>query len=94
MDFGIFDHLDRRNEPIKQTYDERLAMVSAAEAAGFCGYLLAEHHGTPLGMAPSPGLFLAAGGGPQYPTINSPLLGLTTWPVIMSDSVEASQATA
>jgi len=30
------------------------------DAAGFVGYHLAEHHATPLGMAPSPALFLTA----------------------------------
>ena len=37
-----------------------LHLFQAAEAAGFRGYHLAEHHGTPLGAAPSPGIFLAA----------------------------------
>jgi alkanesulfonate monooxygenase SsuD/methylene tetrahydromethanopterin reductase-like flavin-dependent oxidoreductase (luciferase family) len=60
LEFGIFDHLDRRDEPLAQTYARRLELVRAAEAAGFRGYHLAEHHGTPLGMAPSPGVFLAA----------------------------------
>src|SRR5262249_62104625 len=32
----------------------------AYDAAGFHAYHLAEHHATPLGMAPSPGVFLAA----------------------------------
>ena len=60
MKFGIFDHLDRRDEPLKQFFDERLAFVSAAEEVGFHGYHIAEHHGTPLGMAPSPSVYLAA----------------------------------
>lgn len=59
MEFGIFDHLDRRDEPLGKFYNDRLKMVSAAEAAGFYGYHIAEHHATPLGMAPSPNLFLA-----------------------------------
>src|SRR5438045_7057681 len=35
-------------------------MVEYADAAGFDYYHLAEHHWTPLCMAPSPTLFLAA----------------------------------
>jgi alkanesulfonate monooxygenase SsuD/methylene tetrahydromethanopterin reductase-like flavin-dependent oxidoreductase (luciferase family) len=60
MEFGIFDHLDRRDEPLASFYDDRLAMVSAAEEAGFYAYHIAEHHATPLGMAPSPNLFMTA----------------------------------
>ena len=59
MKFGVFDHLDRRDEPLGKFYDDRLKMVSAAESAGFYSYHIAEHHATPLGMAPSPNLFLA-----------------------------------
>lgn len=60
LEFGIFDHLDLRAEPLSKTYRERISLVRVAEAAGFRGYHLAEHHGTPLGAAPSPGIFLAA----------------------------------
>ena len=60
MEFGLFDHMDYRLEPLSRTYAERLALIRAAEQAGFRAYHLAEHHGTPLGMAPSPGVFLAA----------------------------------
>ena len=35
-------------------------LEAADEAFGFFCYHLAEHHATPLGMAPSPALFLAA----------------------------------
>ena len=35
-------------------------MLQAAEAAGFYGYHLTEHHATPLSMTPSPSIFLAA----------------------------------
>ena len=60
MKFGIFDHIDRRDEPLQKTYQDRLTLIVAAEAAGFYCYHLAEHHATPLGMAPSPSVFLAA----------------------------------
>lgn len=58
--FGIFDHLERRDEPLDRLYEERLQMVAAAETAGFFCYHVAEHHATPLGLAPSPGIFLSA----------------------------------
>jgi alkanesulfonate monooxygenase SsuD/methylene tetrahydromethanopterin reductase-like flavin-dependent oxidoreductase (luciferase family) len=58
--FGIFDHLERREVPLDQLYEERLQLIEAADRAGIFCYHLAEHHATPLGMAPSPGVFLAA----------------------------------
>ena len=58
--FGMFDWIDRGKVPINQLYAERLQLVEAADAAGFFCYHLAEHHATPLGMAPSPALFLTA----------------------------------
>ena len=60
MEFGIFDHLDRSDRPRADYYEERLQLVEAYDAAGFHAYHLAEHHATPLGMAPSPSVFLAA----------------------------------
>src|SRR5438132_2929835 len=58
--FGLFDWIDRRDAPLADLYEERLQLLEAADAAGFFCYHLAEHHATPLGMAPSPGMFLAA----------------------------------
>src|SRR2546427_13012683 len=58
--FGLFDWIDRAAAPLRQLYEERLQLLEAAEAAGFFCYHLAEHHATPLGMAPSPSVFLAA----------------------------------
>jgi len=58
--FGIFDHLERRNVPLEQLYEERLQLLEVADRAGIFCYHLAEHHSTPLGMAPSPNVFLAA----------------------------------
>lgn len=58
--FGIFDWIDRGATPLHQLYEERLQLLEAADSAGFFCYHLAEHHATPLGMAPSPALFLTA----------------------------------
>jgi alkanesulfonate monooxygenase SsuD/methylene tetrahydromethanopterin reductase-like flavin-dependent oxidoreductase (luciferase family) len=60
MEFGIFDHLDRNDLPLGQFYEERLALIEAYDRGGFYCYHLAEHHSTPLGMAPSPSVFLSA----------------------------------
>ena len=60
VEFGMSDWIDRGHGSTQQLYEDRLQLIEAAERAGFFGYHLAEHHGTPLGMAPSPALFLAA----------------------------------
>ena len=60
MDFGIFDHLDRDDGPLGAYYEARLRLIEAYDQAGFYAYHVAEHHATPLGMAPSPSVFLAA----------------------------------
>jgi len=60
MEFGVFDHLDRSPLPLHEFYETRLQIVEAYERAGFYAYHFAEHHSTPIGMAPSPGIFMAA----------------------------------
>jgi alkanesulfonate monooxygenase SsuD/methylene tetrahydromethanopterin reductase-like flavin-dependent oxidoreductase (luciferase family) len=60
LSFGIFDHLDATGAPLGRFFDERLQLIELIERTGFAGYHLAEHHSTPLGMAASPSVFLAA----------------------------------
>ena len=60
MDLGIFDHLDHRDVPLHEFYEGRLRLLERYDEAGFAAYHLAEHHATPLGLAPVPGIFLAA----------------------------------
>jgi alkanesulfonate monooxygenase SsuD/methylene tetrahydromethanopterin reductase-like flavin-dependent oxidoreductase (luciferase family) len=60
MKFGIFDHLDDSGQPLNVLYEQRLKLIEGYERAGLYAYHLAEHHATPLGMAPSPSVFLAA----------------------------------
>ena len=58
--FGMFDWLDRGPNSVGELYEARLKLIEAADRAGFYGYHLAEHHSTPLAMAPSPSVFFAA----------------------------------
>ncbi len=60
MKFGIFDHMDDAGVPVGTLYAGRLRLAEAYDRAGFHAYHLAEHHGTPIGCAASPGIFLAA----------------------------------
>jgi alkanesulfonate monooxygenase SsuD/methylene tetrahydromethanopterin reductase-like flavin-dependent oxidoreductase (luciferase family) len=58
---GLFDWIDSDGvREAGQLYRERLDLLADAEAQGFDIYHLAEHHGTPLGLAPSPSVLLAA----------------------------------
>ena len=60
MEFGVFDHLDRTGPSLPDFYEDRLKIAEAYDRSGFYAYHIAEHHATPLGMAPSPNVFLAA----------------------------------
>jgi alkanesulfonate monooxygenase SsuD/methylene tetrahydromethanopterin reductase-like flavin-dependent oxidoreductase (luciferase family) len=58
--FGIFDHLDASGANLAHLYSERLRFIQGCDQAGMYAYHVAEHHGTPHGLASSPNLFLAA----------------------------------
>jgi alkanesulfonate monooxygenase SsuD/methylene tetrahydromethanopterin reductase-like flavin-dependent oxidoreductase (luciferase family) len=58
--FGVFDHLDHSGAPLRQFYEDRLRLTELYDQLGFYCYHVAEHHATPLGMAPSPSVFLSA----------------------------------
>jgi alkanesulfonate monooxygenase SsuD/methylene tetrahydromethanopterin reductase-like flavin-dependent oxidoreductase (luciferase family) len=60
MKFGVFDHMDDAGVPHGELFAGRLRLAEAYDRHGFYGYHLAEHHGTPIGCAASPGIFLAA----------------------------------
>jgi alkanesulfonate monooxygenase SsuD/methylene tetrahydromethanopterin reductase-like flavin-dependent oxidoreductase (luciferase family) len=61
LEFGIFDHLERpRDVALDVAYDQRLRLLTRADALGFYSYHLAEHHQSPLCMSPSQNVFLAA----------------------------------
>ncbi len=60
MKFGVFDHMDKSAMSLADQYDSRLRLAQAYDRAGFHAYHLAEHHSTPLGVTPSPSVYLAA----------------------------------
>ena len=60
MQFGVFDHLDRNDLPLADYYEARLKIIEAYDRFGFYAYHVAEHHSTPIGLAPSPSVFLSA----------------------------------
>ena len=61
MKFGIFDHLEqRRDVSLAETYADRLNLVEQADRSGFHCWLTAEHHHSPLCMAPNQMVFLAS----------------------------------
>ena len=60
MKFGVFDHMDDSGISLGRQFENRMKLAEAYDRFGFHAYHLAEHHGTPLGLAPSPGLFMAA----------------------------------
>ncbi|HTL31192.1 MAG TPA: LLM class flavin-dependent oxidoreductase, partial [Tepidisphaeraceae bacterium] len=60
LSFGVFDHLDASGAPLRNFYEDRLKLTELYDRLGFYCYQVAEHHSTPLGMAPSPSLMMAA----------------------------------
>ena len=61
VSFGLFDWIDAApGSTAADVYEGRLGLLAEADRGGFSVYHLAEHHGTPLGLTPSPALFLAA----------------------------------
>jgi alkanesulfonate monooxygenase SsuD/methylene tetrahydromethanopterin reductase-like flavin-dependent oxidoreductase (luciferase family) len=60
MKFGVFDHLDRGQVSIQDHFENRLKLAEIYDRAGFHAYHIAEHHGTPLGLASSTSVFLSA----------------------------------
>jgi len=58
--FGVFDWIDRNQLQLPELYEQRLRLMESADRNGFYCYHIAEHHGSPLNMTPSPSIFLAA----------------------------------
>src|SRR5207249_4659159 len=59
MQFGVFDHMDASGEPLAELFENRLKLAEAYDRIGLYALHVAEHHSTPLGMSPSPSVFLA-----------------------------------
>lgn len=60
MKFGVFDHVDCSGVATADHLENRLKIIEAYDRIGIHGYHVAEHHSTPLGFAPSPGVLIAA----------------------------------
>ena len=61
IELGIWDHFERRPQiEVSRQYQEKIELVRRAETEGVSYYHVAEHHLSPLDMAPSPSVFLAA----------------------------------
>jgi alkanesulfonate monooxygenase SsuD/methylene tetrahydromethanopterin reductase-like flavin-dependent oxidoreductase (luciferase family) len=58
--FGVMDHVDDSGRSPHEHYEARLCFTETLDRLGFYSYHVAEHHGTPLGFAPSPNVYLAA----------------------------------
>ena len=60
LQLGLFDWIEWDKSAPHEIYEQRLKMLEFADSCGFYCYHLAEHHITPLSIAPSPAVFLAA----------------------------------
>lgn len=61
LQFGVFDWVDKsEGTSLAELYEHRLDMLRAADEGEFSVYHVAEHHGSPLGLAASPVVFLSA----------------------------------
>lgn len=61
LEFGLFDWIDVvPGLSTAEVYDHRLQVLAEADRSEFSTYHVAEHHGSPLGLAPSPAVFIAA----------------------------------
>ncbi len=61
MKFGIFDHIERRTDvDLARQYEDRLRLMERADAGGIYSYHVAQHHHSPLCIAPNQSVFLAS----------------------------------
>ena len=60
MKFGVMDHVDDSGLAPQAHYEARLRFTETLDQLGFYSYHVAEHHGTSLGFAPSPNVYLSA----------------------------------
>src|SRR5215831_1782457 len=61
LHFGIFDWVEASATLTPaEIYAHKLELAAAADRAGFHGFFIAEHHGTPLSIDGSPSVLLSA----------------------------------
>ena len=60
LELGIFDWVEASRRPPHEVYEHKLELAAAAEQAGFHGFFMAEHQGTPLSVDGSPAVLLSA----------------------------------
>ena len=60
LEFGIFDWIEWSDRPPGEIFEHKLRIAEAADRAGFYGWHVAEHQGTPLSIDGSPSLVLSA----------------------------------
>ena len=60
LEFGVFDWIEWSDRPAGEIFEHKLKIAEAADRAGFYGWHIAEHQGTPLSIDGSPSLVLAA----------------------------------
>ncbi len=58
--FGVFDRIEWRDAPPGEIFEHKLRIAERADAAGFHGWHIAEHQGTPLSIDGSPSLVISA----------------------------------
>ena len=57
---GVFDWIEASGRNPAEVYAHKLDLAVAADRAGFHGFYIAEHHGTPLSIDGSPRAMLSA----------------------------------
>ena len=61
LQFGLFDWIEASAQRTPaEVYEHKLELAAAADQAGFHGFFIAEHHGTPLSIDGSPSVMLSA----------------------------------
>jgi len=60
LEFGVFDWIESSSAAPAEIFEHKLQIAEAADAAGFRGWHLAEHQGTPLSIDGAPSLMIAA----------------------------------
>lgn len=60
INWGIFDWVEWDENSPSQIFEDRLKLLEYADQQDFYAYHVAEHHTTPLSVAPSPGMYLSA----------------------------------